>query len=513
MTTWYVKAGSGNGNGSEAAPFGTLAAAIAVAMPGDEVEIGPGEYEKFRPPAGTTWRAAAGAKPVIDGGWDNRELPPDGDATGALVKARDVTLRGLEIRNVAGNGVTVGQGGHNFVMENCEIHHTLDGAFNANGTGDPILGITIKGCHAHDIALSGRWTETPVNGCFLFKSAYDVLVEDTLIERGYGEGIAAGSRSRRVIFRRVVVRRTRHLLGYVNRAQGVLFEDCIFYQDGAAAFRQGDGHVGAGIVVGDEESGRKDDRWQHSEDVTFRRCLVVNAGVPFEVRNNIKPGRQGGHDGYNTRIQNLVVEQCTFVAGPDTRAGVRLAENELGARVRGAIRKCVFVLDSLAPDSRFRSTASGIEANGNVWSPAVPQGQPSTNWAIGASALVAADAPLVPFDINNYRPSGDGPLVATDIGALRGVPDGPNPPPTEEPPPPPPDPDPDPPPPDPEPEPPDGPEPPLPAPAWRVQLSERERGLVGNCETYATGEPAGLPGHSVMLLVARLAAMLDEKEV
>jgi hypothetical protein len=114
--------------------------------------------------------------------------------TGIGIGKAGVTLRGLEIRNVAGRGVVIGPGGDGFTMEGCEIHHTVNGGVVANGTGTPIRGITIRDCHVHDIAMSGKWREVPVNGCFLFKSAHDVLIEDCLIERGYGEGMAAGSR-------------------------------------------------------------------------------------------------------------------------------------------------------------------------------------------------------------------------------------------------------------------------------------------------------------------------------
>ena len=367
MTEYHVRAGAGGEGGS----LPTLAAAVAVARPGDTIIVHEGTYPGgFRPPQGTTWQAAPGERPVIDGGWKGGNVAPDADdGKGVLVRYADITLRGFEIRNVAGQGVAVTTGGHRFVMEDCEIHHCFHGGVAANGLGDMIQGITIRGCHVHDIALSGKWKEVPVNGCFLFKSCDGVLVEDTLIERGYGEGIAAGSRSRGLTFRRVTVRDTRHLLMYAsNRAQNVLIEDCVLYQRGLPEFRQSDGQVGGGLVVGDEESGAKDDSWQHGENVTVRRCLVVNAGKLFELRNQKKTGSGGGQDGYNTTIQKLTVERCTFVAGPDTRAVVNIAENEYGdGKVAGRFEASVFI-----GAGDFRNGAAGVKFTGNAFTDMLP---------------------------------------------------------------------------------------------------------------------------------------------
>ena len=418
--------------------FKTLAAAAKVARPGDTIVVEAGVYsEPLRPPAGTTWIAAPGA--VIDGGWNGKKMTgADATAVAVLVNKPDVTVRGFEIRNVAGKGVALAEGGDRFLMENCEIHHTVNGGLSANGTGTPIDGITIRGCHVHDIALSGIWYEVPVNGCFLFKSCHDVLVEDTLIERGYGEGIAAGSRSIGVTFRRVTVRDMRHLLMYVaNRAQNVLVEDCALYQQGLAEFTQGDGDVGAALVVGDEESGAKDDRWQHAENITVRRCVVWNAGKLFEVRNQKKMGSGGGQDGYNTTVQNLTVSRCTFVAGPHTTDSVVVTDNPWGdGNVAGCFEANVFVLDQMdAGRPVFRSSAPGVRFTGNAVS-GRPLGLPGDNIHIDAAALVAPFA--TPFAVDNVRPRPGGVVALGRLGALDAVDAPPD-------------------------EPPDEPEPPLPA--------------------------------------------------
>jgi hypothetical protein len=429
MAEIHVRQGAAGEGGS----VPTLAAAAAIAKAGDVVVVHEGVYPPFRPPAGTTWQAADGERPVIDGGWKGGQMnAADAKDTGVGIGKPNVTLRGLEVRNVAGRGVVVGPGGDGFVMEGCEIHHTVNGGFVANGTGTPINDITIRGCHVHDIAMSGKWDEVPVNGCFLFKSAQNVLVEDCLIERGYGEGMAAGSRSKGLTFRRVTIRDTRHLLMYVaNRAQDVLVEDCVLYQCGLDEFRQGDGQVGGGLVVGDEESGAKDDSWQHGENVTIRRCVVVNAGKLFELRNQKKVGSGGGQDGYNTTIKDLTVEHCTFVAGPDTRSGVNISENEYGdGKVGGRFEANVFI-----GAASFRNAAAGVAFTGNGFT-AMPPGLAADNIHIPVDALVAPFATIGEWglNLNDYRPRAGSVVALGNLGALAAA--------DEPPPPPPPDPDP-----------------------------------------------------------------------
>ena len=420
----------------------TLAKAAAVAKGGDTVFVHAGVYAAgFKPPAGTTWVGAEGEeRPVIDGGWKGGNLSPaDANGYGVMVSAAGVALRGFEVRNVAGRGVVIGPGGDGLVLEDFEIHHTFSGGLACNGSGKAIADIAIRRGHVHDISLSGRWRETPVSGCFLFKDANNLLVEDVLIERGHGEGIAAGFRSTGVVFRRVTVRDTTHLAMYVaNCATDVLVEDCVVYQTGLAEFRQGDGDVGAGYVVGDEVAEGKDANRPHSENVTLRRCVAVNCSGALQVRNGTKV-KNGLLDGYDTRIQNLTVERCTFVGGSHA-AGVGAGENDQGAKVRGVVRDCVMAFDVLQPGGvQAKVTAPGVRLEGNFWTAGVPAGLPASNQALRSAALVAPFATIdgdLGLNLNNYRPRAGGPLDGAGVGALDALPGTPPEEPPEEPEPP-----------------------------------------------------------------------------
>ncbi len=47
---------------------------------------------------------------------------------------------------------------------------------------------------------------------------------------------------------------------------------------------------------------------------------------------------------------------------------------------------------------------------------------------------------------------------------------------------------------------------------WRELLGPREQQLIENCINYSKNNPAGLPGHQLMLIVATMAALLDQTQ-
>lgn len=40
-------------------------------------------------------------------------------------------------------------------------------------------------------------------------------------------------------------------------------------------------------------------------------------------------------------------------------------------------------------------------------------------------------------------------------------------------------------------------------------FTKREIALIGNCRTYNANDPAGLPGHNLMVIITKMANMLD----
>jgi len=48
--------------------------------------------------------------------------------------------------------------------------------------------------------------------------------------------------------------------------------------------------------------------------------------------------------------------------------------------------------------------------------------------------------------------------------------------------------------------------------SWLRRLDERQQRLVANARLYSGNDPAGMPGHQLALIIAKLADMLDEFE-
>lgn len=49
-------------------------------------------------------------------------------------------------------------------------------------------------------------------------------------------------------------------------------------------------------------------------------------------------------------------------------------------------------------------------------------------------------------------------------------------------------------------------------PDWLSHFDDRAQRLIRNCRQYAASDPAGVPGHQLMLIIAQMADMLSEAE-
>ena len=46
---------------------------------------------------------------------------------------------------------------------------------------------------------------------------------------------------------------------------------------------------------------------------------------------------------------------------------------------------------------------------------------------------------------------------------------------------------------------------------WMLDtFDDRQMGLINDCNVYANGDPSGLPGHNIMIIVSKLHTMLKE---
>lgn len=47
---------------------------------------------------------------------------------------------------------------------------------------------------------------------------------------------------------------------------------------------------------------------------------------------------------------------------------------------------------------------------------------------------------------------------------------------------------------------------------WKAEFDEREQRLISNCVNHAKDDPAGLPGHNLILIIAKMAHVLNVHE-
>lgn len=45
---------------------------------------------------------------------------------------------------------------------------------------------------------------------------------------------------------------------------------------------------------------------------------------------------------------------------------------------------------------------------------------------------------------------------------------------------------------------------------WLFYFDDRQRKLIKNCQDYASRDPAGLPGHNLMMIISRMADLLND---
>ena len=427
MTTWYVEEGSQNGNGSEAAPFGTLAAAGRVAAAGDVVVIGQGTYpETPQLPAGTIWRAAEGAHVVIDGGWKGKRMADDSGKP-AVAMGDGASLVGVTIRNALGAGVVLGNDSR---LMRCVIERSY-----ANGVHLwKIKGARVEGCTISESCI--RFTVGGHQGgaSVAIVDCADCEVIGNTICYGYGEGVDIGRGSKKIRVAGNIIFDHKHVQLYFVRSQECVAEGNVVFHTGDERFLTRNGRAPGGIVFGDENTAKMR-TFPPMRANTVRGNLVVNMGGCLSCRNN-NPATHKDDSPYDTSLDaDTLIEGNTFVAGPMTQDAVLIVPN-LQGRPHGParFRRNVVIGPADAPGN-FRYEA-------NAWQPAPTAALRSADDVAVALVNAAAGAlrseyPAVGHNLrlDDYRPRPGSALAAAGIGALAALVIGPPEPPEEEEPP------------------------------------------------------------------------------
>jgi len=203
-TFWVALDGADTNPGTQAQPWRTFDKATSTAAPGDVVNIGDGTWtERLRiwqggtSGAPITYRAAPGARPVIDG------TTLGGGRYGSLVSisgASNVVIDGLVVTNSQGFGVSAIGDCQNLRLVNLDIHHCAGaGALWIEGSVSPSYS-EIQRCRIHD---------NPGGGITLWQGSGYYVIEDNEIWNNAGasnfDGIQVGGQADG--FHHVVVRR------------------------------------------------------------------------------------------------------------------------------------------------------------------------------------------------------------------------------------------------------------------------------------------------------------------
>jgi hypothetical protein len=213
------------------------------------------------------------------------------------ITADDVTLRHCEIRNATGNGVAVF--GKNVVIENCKIHHLLNGTFESQHDAHGITGhpqkLEIRNC---DISyVSGDciqfdpdrmpWSDVLVEKCTLWTGPLPADAGTFKAGQRPGENAfdsktpASGARSK------------------------IAFKKCLFH-----GWNQ-PGQVGMLAAINAKEN----------VDITIELCAFRDNQVAFRLRG---PGRNGG--------ARVTIKDCSI---DDSQIAVRMEDKLENLKIQG----------------------------------------------------------------------------------------------------------------------------------------------------------------------------------
>lgn len=477
MSEIHVRAGAAGAGGT----LPSLRAAMGIVKAGDVVIVHEGVEgktysERLTPPARTTWRAAEGERPILDGQWDGSPQASR-DGSQILVAAEGVVLEGLTIRNAPGRGISIGKGGHGAIIRNCVTDRTYGGGIILNA-GEPLRDVLVTGCAVLRAGMSWEAGVRPlVSGSLNMIRCVGCTVEYTVVAYGHGEGINIGKGSVGCTVRGCVVFDNSHLCLYFNRSRDCLAEANLLFLTGFEKRQVGRADWPGGLIFGDEVS-EAANAFPHSAGNRAVRNVIVNCGTLIGVRNN------AAADGYDTQLdEKTLIANNTLIGGPCTTRGISIAPNQQG-RPHGAAVIRDNVIDMGHAAAGVEIAAAGGQAlvwRHNAWSsqpPAVCRSSVdvAAEGLANPGAMLENQFPAGGHNVNldNYRPAAGGPLALAGIGALAA--------PATEPPE----------------EPPEEPEPPLEPPDW-AGLIERAAAL-GVQLAAATTALEGAAGELAALL-------------
>lgn len=393
MATYYIDYKNGDnttGTGATGAPWKTFGKANSSISSGDTVKVRGGTpaderyYEVIDiTVTNSTWEADSGHSPIVDGHYDQdlfyyrtvsgkqmlylpgpneidtgHETDFDSCLPGAgsfgdfvTLNATGVTWNGIDIRNVAGEGMTIKKSDCTLLNTTIDFCYSACLMVDGGSLSTIIDNTTITGCNFSRSSMKyynrnrGKKTDSAgnpiyyygqpgegegggpeaVTGCFKVLHATDTTVTDCLVAWTRGEGFAGAKGSNRTIFQDCIAYNTYHVSCYATKGcQNVTFRRCVSIQTGHAESVQNDGLNAANFVLGIEmaNSGGYTSGPVHN----FHNNVAFGGAYCFEVRNNAG----SGDEGYDSQLDGSYIGYNTLIGGPHTKFVVGIADNKRG---------------------------------------------------------------------------------------------------------------------------------------------------------------------------------------
>ncbi len=371
----------------------TITEALAAARPGDTVRVLPGVYNETVKVTTDNLTIIGESGAILDGGyshewakkvtkkkpgtdWSNLEYkaPPAGSKDMVVVAADGVTIDGLRIQNAPASGVAAGAV-KGLTVRNCSFDHIYGTGIKINGTTGTATDILIEGNYVNAASVrifdKSRVYSDPqgVSGSAKVGNAKGVVIRGNRVTNGFGEGINMDKNLRDFVTEGNVVIDCNHKHYYCNSAVDGEIIDNVALCTGHPAHLWTRGRSPAGFAVNDET-----ERKPFSDNLTWRRNLAINMGVPFQI---IPRG-----DG------RMTLEGNTYVWGALTRQ----AEIKKAARVSASGN--IFYITPDGPMPTVANTAK-LDAGANLWTR-----QPPAKWRHADNVI--AD----PLFVNPVLPGG-----------------------------------------------------------------------------------------------------------
>lgn len=304
----------------------------------------------------TTWKAAAGHNPAVDGrySWDLRYLvngvewlPGPNEGNSALsakwkatlpgkgtfsnlveISGTGVVWEGIDVFNSSGDGMTVSASHVTIRDIAVDFCYSACMMIDSNDPGNKLDGVLVEESTFSRSSMKffnrNRGAEGEsggpalVTGCFKVLNSMNTVIRNCVVYKTRGEGFAAAKGSYKTLFESCTAWDTEHVSFYITKgAEECTMVRCKSIQTIDPMATNEQRKPGDNFSFGMETA--NDSGYSHGSAHHIYNCVGIGGYNLFWLRNN--------KDSYNSTADGLIVEHCTFIAGPQTNICIRINDN------------------------------------------------------------------------------------------------------------------------------------------------------------------------------------------